>query len=52
MNDSDEEIDKDSELEPVDSMAGLIMGFNKLKRPELPPRDDSESILSEEIDEE
>ena len=40
-------------MEPVDSMAGLIMGFSKLKKqkaPQLPPRDDDFSMISEDIE--
>lgn len=40
-------------MEPVDSMAGLIMGFSKLKKqkaPELPPRDDAFSMISEDVE--
>lgn len=40
-------------MEPVDTMAGLIMGFSKLKKqkaPELPPRDDDFSMISEDIE--
>lgn len=52
-NDSDEELDRGSDMEPVDTMAGLIMGFSKLKKqkaPELPPRDDDFSMISEDIE--
>lgn len=54
-NESDDDIDRASdEDQPKDSMGTLIMGFNKLKRPkapELPPRSDDESIISEELNE-
>lgn len=54
-NDSDDDIDRASdEDQPKDSMATLIMGFSKLKQPkapQLPPRSDDDSIVSEELEE-
>lgn len=51
-NDSDDDIDRASdEDQPKDSMATLIMGFSKLKQPkapQLPPRSDDDSIVSED----
>ena len=54
MNDSEDDLDRGSEMDQPDSMATLIMGFSKLKQPrapELPPRNDENSIISEELDE-
>jgi hypothetical protein len=49
-----EDSEDSNEDEPTDSMATLIMGFSKQRRttaPELPPRSDDESVISEEANE-
>ena len=51
FNESEDDIDRGSEIDQPNSMATLIMGFSKLKKPKapaLPSRSNDSSLMSDD----